>query len=167
MAVPIRRPTPRRAPELSADNQVRHSWVRSHTPNLTLGLLRVVAGAMFMEHGVQKLFGWLPMQGMPPFTGTPGLFTQMGIAGWLELWGGALIVMGLLTRVTAFLLSGEMAVAYFQAHAPQGFWPVQNHGELAALYSFVFLALAGLGAGAYSLDHLIAVARGRPKFSSE
>jgi putative oxidoreductase len=146
---------------MRADHPVQHSWIRSHAPNITLGLMRVAAGLMFMQHGLQKLFGMLPMPGMPAFH--PAMFSQLWFAGTLELVGGALIVLGLGTRVVALLLSGEMAVAYFQVHAPRGYWPVLNQGELAALYCFVFLGLAGLGAGAYSLDHLIAVARGKPK----
>jgi putative oxidoreductase len=80
--------------------------------------------------------------------------TLMGLAAILELVGGALIFLGFLTRPTAFILSGEMAVAYFKAHAPGGFWPVQNHGELAVTYCFVFLHLAVAGAGPLSIDAL-------------
>jgi putative oxidoreductase len=80
--------------------------------------------------------------------------SQMGLAGILEFFGGIAIVLGLLTRPVAFVLSGEMAVAYFQAHQPHGFWPIQNHGESAVLYCFIFLFLAGHGAGSLSLDAL-------------
>jgi putative oxidoreductase len=78
----------------------------------------------------------------------------MGVAGILEFLGGLLVLLGLFTRPVAFLLSGEMAVAYFMVHAPQGFWPLLNRGELAVLYSFVFLYLAVAGGGAWSVDHL-------------
>lgn len=110
------------------------------------GILRIVTGLLFMQHGAQKLFGW------PGGGETVQLLSQMGLAGVLELVGGALFVLGLLTRPVAFVLSGQMAVAYFQAHAPQGFWPVLNRGELAALYSFVFLYFVTAGPGAFSLD---------------
>lgn len=120
-------------------------------------LLRVVTGLLFMQHGAQKLFGWFGGFGGPG--GTAPLMSQFGLAGVLECFGGLAIVLGLGTRPVAFLLSGEMAVAYFQAHAPNGFWPIQNHGEPPVLFSFIFLFLAAHGAGAWSLDALI----GRPK----
>jgi putative oxidoreductase len=109
-------------------------------------LLRVVAGLLLMQHGVQKLFGWLG--GKPVDT----LVSQFGLAGVLETFGGLLVVLGLFTRPVAFVLSGEMAVAYFQMHAPNGFWPIQNRGELPVLLCFVFLFFAALGAGPWSLD---------------
>ena len=119
-----------------------------------LALLRVMAGWMFMQHGVQKLFGWLG-----GWRGTPGatapLVSQPGLAGVLEVFGGALIVFGLFTRPVAFILSGMMAVAYFKAHAPDGFWPILNRGELAALYCFVFLYFSACGAGPYSVDGML------------
>ena len=126
----------------------------SHLPNVTLTLLRVVAGLLFMQHGIQKFFGAMLPAGQPPMP-TPEMFSQIWFAGALELVGGALIVIGLFTRITAFLLSGEMAVAYFQAHAPQGFWPAANGGELAVLYCFIFLFFAAVGGGRFSLDHLL------------
>lgn len=111
----------------------------------TLNTLRIVAGLLFMQHGAQKLFGWLD--------GTQvELMSQRGLAGILELFGGLLIVLGLLTRPTAFLLSGQMAVAYFQSHFPRGFWPILNRGELAALYSFLWLFFFANGPGSFSLD---------------
>ena len=127
---------------------------------VTVTALRVVAGLLFMQHGVQKLFGLLlpPDQ---PFTGMPEAMSLMWTAGVLEVFGGALMVLGLFTRVVAFLLSGMMAVAYFMVHAKQGPWPILNQGELAVLYCFVWLAFAGAGAGPYSLDALIARGRGR------
>lgn len=115
------------------------------------GILRIVAGFLFMQHGAQKLFGWLG-DGEPVL-----LLSQMGLAGVLEFFGGALIVLGLLTRPVAFLLAGQMAVAYFQAHAPQGFWPILNRGELAALYAFVFLFFAAAGPGRFALDRVVGV----------
>jgi len=127
---------------------------------LTFTALRIVAGLLFMQHGAQKLFGVL----LPPdqaFQGAPAMLSLMWFAGVLETFGGALIVLGLFTRVVAFLLSGQMAVAYFMVHVPRGPWPILNQGELAALYCFVFLAFAGAGAGPYSLDAIIARRRGR------
>ena len=114
-------------------------------------LLRVVTGALFMQHGVQKLFGLL---GDPsrPWNGPPPMFSQFWFAGVLEVFGGALIVLGLFTRPVAFLLAGEMAVAYFQAHAPRGVWPILNGGEPAVLFCFVFLYLFAAGGGPYSAD---------------
>ena len=120
---------------------------------VTLTLLRVVAGLLFMQHGAQKLFGWFKAADAPP--GTAELFSMMGFAGVLEFFGGLLIVLGLFTRPVAFLLSGQMAAAYFMAHAPNGAIPVLNGGELAALYCFIFLYFAARGGGRYSLDHTL------------
>ncbi len=100
-----------------------------------------------MQHGGQKLLGYPPGGHQ-----IDHIMTLMGLAAVLELGGGALILLGFLTRPVAFILSGEMAVAYFMAHAPGGFWPAQNKGELAVLYSFVFLDLAAAGAGPLSVD---------------
>lgn len=113
------------------------------------GLLRIVVGFLFMAHGSQKLFGF-PASGKPSMP----LDVMMTTAGYLELVGGALILLGLLTRPVAFILSGMMAVAYFKAHAPNGFWPIVNQGELAVVYSFLFLYFAFAGAGAFSIDSL-------------
>jgi putative oxidoreductase len=121
--------------------------------DLALLLLRLVAGAMLMQHGGQKLFG-LPPAPDHPFSGAPALLSKFWIAGVLEAFGGLLLAMGLLTRIVAFLLAGELAVAYFTVHAPRGFFPILNQGELAALYCFVFLFFAAAGGGRYSLDHL-------------
>jgi putative oxidoreductase len=118
-----------------------------------LSVLRIVAGFLFLEHGLQILLAF-PAAAQPGGTPAP-LLSFMGITGALELVGGLLLMLGLLTRLVAFILSGQMAVAYFMAHAPQGFWPVLNKGELAALYSFVFLYLAAAGGGVWSLDHLL------------
>ena len=128
----------------------------------TLALLRVMAGWMFMQHGVQKLFGWLGGWRGEPGATAP-LVSQAGLAGVLEVFGGALIVLGLFTRPVAFLLSGMMAVAYFQSHAPDGFWPIQNRGELAALYCFVFLYFSARGAGPYSVDGILTKRRNAPR----
>jgi putative oxidoreductase len=113
-----------------------------------LSIMRVVTALLFMQHGAQKLFG-LPAD---PAKVPVELFSLMGLAGVLELFGGLLILLGLFTRPVALLLAGEMAVAYFMAHAPKGFWPILNRGELAALYCFVFLYLAAAGGGAWSAD---------------
>lgn len=115
-----------------------------------LSILRIITAALFMPHGAQKLFGVLVV---PPKTSVE-LFSLMGLAGVLEFFGGLLILLGLFTRPVAFILSGLMAVGYFMAHAPKGFWPVINQGELAILYCFVFLYLFVAGGGAWSLDHL-------------
>jgi putative oxidoreductase len=114
-----------------------------------LSILRLVTAFLFMQHGGQKLFGFPA----PPQTAHP-LLSLIGVAGILEFFGGLLLLMGLFTRPVAFLLSGLMAVAYFMAHAPHGFWPLLNRGELAVLYCFVFLYLFAAGGGCWSLDRL-------------
>ena len=111
-------------------------------------LLRIVAGLLFAQHGLQKLFGWLGAQGAVE------LMSQMGAAGIIELVGGTLIAIGLFTSPVAFIASGEMAFAYFMAHAPKGFWPIMNGGELAVLYCFLFLYFAAVGSGKWSVDSL-------------
>lgn len=111
-------------------------------------VLRIVAAFMFMSHGMQKIIGF-PVSPSHPFH----LFTLTGVAGVLELFGGMLLLIGLFTRPVAFILSGEMAFAYFLAHAPQAFWPLINRGELAALYCFLFLYFAVAGGGRWSIDH--------------
>ncbi|MGB7923681.1 MAG: DoxX family protein [Pyrinomonadaceae bacterium] len=117
-----------------------------------LSILRIVAAFLLMQHGAQKLFGF-PAGPQP--SPTAPLLSMMGIVGILEFFGGLLLLVGLFTRPVAFILSGLMAVAYFMAHAPQGFWPVLNKGELAALYCFVFLYLSSAGGGAWSVDNLL------------
>ncbi|HET9982319.1 MAG TPA: DoxX family protein [Longimicrobiales bacterium] len=112
----------------------------------TYTLLRVVAGLLFAQHGAQKLFGWFGGQQVTD------LLSQLGIAGVLEFVGGLLIAIGLFTRPVAFVVAGEMAVAYFLQHASHGFWPILNRGEPAVLYCFIFLFFAAHGAGPYSLD---------------
>lgn len=112
-----------------------------------LSALRIVAAFLFMAHGTQKLFSFpaaFPME----------MNTLLWIAAILELFGGLLLLVGLFTRPVALVLSGQMAVAYFMAHAPEGFWPLLNGGELAALYCFIFLHLAFSGGGRWSIDHL-------------
>jgi putative oxidoreductase len=111
-------------------------------------LLRIVAGLLFVQHGLQKLFGWLGAKGAVE------LMSQMGAAGIIEVVGGTLISIGLFTSPVAFLASGEMAVAYFQQHAPRNLWPIMNGGELAVLYCFVFLYFAAVGSGRWSVDAL-------------
>jgi putative oxidoreductase len=116
-----------------------------------LSVLRIVAALMFLQAGTMKLFGW-PM--FMPGGGTASLMTQIGIGGLLEVVGGALLLVGLFTRPAAFVLSGEMAVAYFQFHQPQGFWPIVNQGQPAVLYCFIWLYFSAAGAGPWSLDAL-------------
>ena len=129
---------------------------------ITLFLLRVVAGLLFLQAGGMKLFDWFG--GVPTqFGGHPHRVSQIWIGGVLEFYGGTAILLGLFTRPIAFILSGEMAVAYFQFHQPQGLWPIQNHGEPAVLLCFIFLFLAAHGAGDWSADAMI---RGR-KLSSK
>lgn len=111
--------------------------------------LRVIAGLLFMEHGLTKLLHW---PATAPFPADQPLPALMVAAGLLELVGGALIAVGFFTRVTAFILAGMMAVAYFMAHFPSSFFPVQNGGDAAVLFSFVFLYFAASGAGPFSLD---------------
>ena len=113
-------------------------------------LLRIVSAFMFILAGASKLFAF-PV-GMPPNGDTAYLLTQIGIGGILEVFGGALILFGLFTRPVAFILAGEMAVAYFQFHAPQGLWPTVNGGVAAVLYCFVWLYFSAAGAGMWSLD---------------
>jgi putative oxidoreductase len=107
-------------------------------------LLRIVSGLLFACHGAQKLFGVLGGQ-------QAALTSQFGLAGAIELVGGLMIAAGAFTSVVAFIASGEMAFAYFQAHAPRGLWPIQNGGELAVLYCFLFLYIAARGNGALSI----------------
>lgn len=109
-------------------------------------VLRIVAGFLFACHGVQKLFGGLGGDKVPPGASLPFL------AGIIELVGGLLILLGFFTAIAAFVASGEMAVAYFMVHQPQGTLPIQNQGELAVLYCFVFLYMAARGSGIWSLD---------------
>ena len=128
-------------------SRLRQAW----EPRV-LSILRIVVGLLFLEHGTQKIFNFPPSPNARPYV----LFTLVpGLAGIMELVGGILIVLGLFTRPVAFLLSGEMAFAYFMSHAPRGFFPISmggNGGELAIVYCFTFLYFAFAGAGVWSLD---------------
>jgi putative oxidoreductase len=129
----------------------RQEWLRRRRDRLVpplLSVLRAVTGFLFMAHGTQKLFAFPVAQPRDPAE----ILSLMGAAGLMEFIGGGLLLVGLFTRPVAFLLSGEMATAYFLRHAPRGFWPALNDGELAALYCFLFLFFAAAGPGAWSLD---------------
>jgi putative oxidoreductase len=119
------------------------SLLAPYSPHL-YALLRIVSGLLFAQHGVQKLFGWL---GGEPVS----MLSQRGLAGVIETFGGLAIALGALTSPIAFVASGQMAIAYFQAHLPRGFWPIQNGGELAVLYCFLFLYVASRGSGKWSV----------------
>jgi putative oxidoreductase len=122
-------------------------------PTRMLSVLRIVVGVVFITFGTMKVFGYPPLPpGTPPF----GLMTQAGIGGMLEVVGGLLIIVGLFTRPVAFVLSGEMAVAYFQFHFPQSFFPTTNMGTPAILYCFLFLYFVFAGPGEWSVDAMIA-----------
>lgn len=112
-----------------------------------LSILRIMAGLLFLEHGTQKLLAFPPSANP-----RPELVSLLGLQGAIELVGGILITLGLFTRPTAFVLAGNMAVAYFMAHAPRNFFPMLNGGDAAILYCFVFLYLAVAGPGPYSMD---------------
>ena len=124
---------------------------QKYAPEL-LSLFRIVAAFLFIQYGTMKLFAF--PAGMPPDNGTAAAFTQIWFAGVLETFGGLLILIGLLTRPVAFVLAGEMAVAYFQGHAPGGFWTVLNGGGPAVLFCFLFLYLSAAGPGPWSVDAL-------------
>ena len=124
------------------------SFLATWSPRV-LSVLRIMVGLLFLEHGMSKYFS-LPVS---PSTGVAPM-SLSGINGMIELVGGVLIVLGLFTRPVAFILAGDMAFAYFIAHAPRGFFPLLNAGELAIIYCFVFLYLAVAGGGVWSLDHL-------------
>ena len=114
-------------------------------------LLRMVSAIVFMLHGTQKLFGFPSATPLPPSQ----MLSLLGAAGILEVCGGVLMALGLFTRPVAFILSGEMAVAYFRQHAPRGFWPILNGGELAVLFCFLWLFFSAAGPGRISVDALI------------
>ena len=127
-----------------------------HSPldqRVPLALLRIFAAAVMMQHGVQKLFGLLG--GINGQGGTVQIMSQFGLAGIIETFVALLVLVGLFTRPAALVLSGEMAVAFFQAHFPRGFWPIQNGGETPVLLCFIFLLFAAFGAGSFSLDALL------------
>jgi putative oxidoreductase len=127
-------------------------WLGKYS-NFFYALLRIVAGVLFACHGAQKLFGVLGGQKQEA--------TMMIIAGVIEFVGGILIAVGLFAGYAAFLASGQMAIAYFTRHSPEAFWPIQNRGELAVLYCFVFLYIASVGSGILSIDAIIAKTRRR------
>lgn len=118
---------------------------RSHQ---MLAVLRILTALLFMEHGCQKLFGFPSA----PAAGQPALLSLLGIAALLEFFGGLLVLVGFQTRIAAFLLSGEMAVGYWMAHAPRSFFPAINGGDAAILFCFMFLYLVFAGPGAWAVD---------------
>lgn len=120
---------------------------------LIYAAMRIVVGLMFAQHGAQKLFGWLG--GMGEDGGSAPFLSMMFFAGFIEFFGGMLIALGFQTSWAAFISSGQMAVAYFMAHASRGLFPLQNRGELAVVYSFIFLYIAAHGAGTLSIDSLL------------
>ena len=124
---------------------------REWSPEL-LSVLRIIVAFLFITHGTTKWFAFpgavMPGGGVAPMGSLPW------VAAVIETIGGALILVGLFTRVVAFILAGEMAVAYFYGHAPHGFWPVLNMGELAVLFCFIFLYMAAAGSGPWSVDAL-------------
>jgi putative oxidoreductase len=128
--------------------KVSEKWA-DRSPELR-SLLRIVAAFMFMQAGAAKLFAF--PSALLPGGKTVSLASQLGIGGALEVLGGALLLIGLFTRPIAFLLAGQMAVAYFQFHLPKGFWPVANGGVSAALYCFIWLYISAAGAGPWSID---------------
>jgi len=113
-----------------------------------LSVLRFVTGLCYIQHGMAKLFKYPPV----PMFAKVELMSLLGFAGVLELVGGALLIVGLFSRPVAFILAGQMAVAYFMAHAPHGFFPILNGGELAIMFCFVFLYIAAAGPGPWSID---------------
>lgn len=141
------------------------SFFARWSPRL-LSVLRIIAAFLLIQHGAQKLFGFpapppqqqaaqqSAQQQQPAPQRQSGMPPMMLVAAVLEFFGGLLFLVGLFTRPAAFLLSGELAAAYFMAHAPRGFWPLLNQGELAALYSFLFLYFAVAGGGEWSVDYL-------------
>ena len=120
-----------------------------------LSILRIIVALLFFEHGLSKLFGW------PSASSHPEFLTLGWFSGAIEFFGGALLTAGLLSRLSAFIMSGEMAFAYFISHAPQGFFPILNRGEGAILYCFIFFYIAFAGPGPWSLDALLRHRRSR------
>jgi putative oxidoreductase len=139
------------APQSVARQSVR--FAARYEPYV-LSIVRIVVALLFFEHGLSRLFGF------PSPLPTPALFTMYWFAGAIELAGGALVAVGLFTRIAAFVMSGEMAFAYFLSHAPHGFFPILNRGDGAILFCFVFLYFAFAGAGPWSLDALLVRKRG-------
>jgi len=125
--------------------------MKPYEPQLR-SVLRIVSALLFIQVGTMKMFGWpMAMPGGAHLV----LFSQLGAAAILEVFGGGLMLLGLFTRPVAFILSGEMAVAYFQFHQPQGTWPLVNQGQPAVLFCFIFLYFAAAGAGPWSLDGVL------------
>jgi putative oxidoreductase len=133
-----------------------------YAPEL-LGILRIVAGLLFMAHGIVKMFGF-PPEAQP---GVQPLASLMGIGGLIEMVAGGLIALGLLTRPAAFIAAGQMAVAYWMFHAPQSPFPVVNSGDAAILYCFLFLYLSAAGPGRFSLDHALRTGGGTNGVTSD
>jgi putative oxidoreductase len=123
-------------------------------------VMRIIVGFLFACHGAQKLFGVFGGLGQPGVAAP--LFSLMGLAGLIEFVGGLLILVGLLAGYVAFIASGQMAGAYFMGHFPKGLWPIENTGELAVFYCFVFLYIASRGAGVWSIDSARGLVSGRP-----
>jgi putative oxidoreductase len=115
-----------------------------------LSILRIVAALLYLEHGLAKFFGFPHVANFDNLN----LVSLIGVAGLIETIGSALLLLGLFTRIAAFIMSGEMAFAYFMSHAPRGFFPILNNGEVAVLYCFLFLYFAVAGGGAWSIDQL-------------
>ena len=138
------------------DSNLAAKW--SAWAQYLLSVLRIVAAFMLIPAGTMKLFAF--PAGMPPDGSTAPMMSQIWIGGVLEVFGGALLLFGLFTRPVAFVLSGMLAVAYWQFHAPNGFWPTMNGGVPAALYCFVMLYISAAGAGPWSLDAMIGKRRG-------
>jgi len=132
----------------------RSHW-QEQLAGLTLLALRIVSALVLFEHATAQAFG-IPNTPAKPFVSAPAILSRLWIASWLELIGGSLIIMGLFTRPTAFVLSGLMAFAYYLVHAPVSYFPIVNRGEPAVLLCFVFLYMAAAGAGPYSVDALLA-----------
>jgi putative oxidoreductase len=126
----------------------QNSWSR-YAPQV-LSILRIIVALLFFEHGSSKLFGF------PQVSPSPELFSLSWFAGAIEFVGGAFLAVGLFSRASAFVMSGEMAVAYFMSHAPRDFSPINNRGDAAVLYCFIFLYIAFAGGGPWSLDAILA-----------
>ncbi len=131
-----------------SDRDNVRGWDAARYAPYVLSIMRIVVALLFLEHGTSRLFGF------PSLLPTPAVFTMYWFAGAIELGGGALVAAGLFTRVAAFIMSGEMAFAYFMSHAPKGFFPILNRGDGAILYCLIFLYVAFAGPGPWSLDAL-------------